>query len=916
MTFLDELAERLINSHGADLKDCAVILPSKRSSLYLKKALSRKIKGTFWAPLTLNFTDLISRYASDDLMDSTSLSFELYEAHKELAGQHAESFDQFYKWGEILLSDFNQIDLYQLEASEVFKDLQNIQELESWSMETHTELQKKYLSFWKGLAPLYYTFNKHLQSKGLTYSGSAYKRVAEQLRESGVTESEFNAIYFCGLNALSPCEIDIINSFKKSMKTEVIWDVDQHYISNPNHEAGHFYRSIIRHNSNLKADNIPDNLDSTDTTITIYESSSTISQAKIAAQILEERPQNNNPESFAIILPDPSMLLPLVHEMPSAVNSANVTMGFPINKTEIFSLLTHVINFQENSKKYETQRKNIFIHHKPFQRFIKHPVLRYLFGEELDRMDYKIRKENKVFIQESDLSDLSIYRSIPTLFQTWTNLSNQPVESLLALIDFLEPRLGEDSGRNKINLQSISQLREVLTKLGQTFCRYPYVEKMSTFKRVFNNICNNHELAFYGEPLSGIQIMGLLESRALDFEELIILSVNEGILPRGRQDNSILPFDLKRHHKLPASKEKDAVLSNHFFRLLQRAKNIHLVYSPLTDRFGSGEKSRFLLQLEEELHKVKISSKKFKTFLAKKPKQDAVRKNAEYIKLLENYFTNNGLSISGINRFITCPLDFYYTYICGIRDDDQVQEEIEDSSMGTIVHGVLEDIYKPFIDQELRAAFLRKSLERVEDLTEQKFKTLLNQKNLYGINYLSKEMAILQIEKVLRADIEDLENGEEIKLLGVELDFSEKLKYNWNGNTIDIKLTGKIDRVDTKNGIVRLIDYKTGTFDNKKLKSLDLNDSFQNASNLELQLAFYAFVYGRSHPNKTITSWIVALKGNKKLYNQGSVKNLPYFGNDFHQAFDSFLKSIIDEMTNEEIDLIHDESSKYCQICD
>jgi len=170
----------------------------------------------------------------------------------------------------------------------------------------------------------------------------------------------------------------IINSFKKSMKTEVIWDVDQHYISNPNHEAGHFYRSIIRHNSNLKANNIPDNLDSTDTTITIYESSSTISQAKIAAQILEERPQNNNPESFAIILPDPSMLLPLVHEMPSAVNSANVTMGFPINKTEIFSLLTHVIKFQENSKKYETQRKNIFIHHKPFQRFIKHPVLRYL----------------------------------------------------------------------------------------------------------------------------------------------------------------------------------------------------------------------------------------------------------------------------------------------------------------------------------------------------------------------------------------------------------------------------------------------------------------------------------------------------------------------------------------------------------
>ncbi len=368
----------------------------------------------------------------------------------------------------------------------------------------------------------------------------------------------------------------------------------------------------------------------------------------------------------------------------------------------------------------------------------------------------------------SDLHKVTLYKDVPALFKRWKDLSTEPVNAILLLLDYLHPRLEKDHDRNKINLQSLSVVKEALLKLGQIVAKYPYISRISTFKRVLNNVVNNHELSFYGEPLSGLQIMGLLESRALDFENLIVLSLNEGVVPRGIHDTSILPYDLKKHHGIPSTREKDAVMSNHFFRLLQRARNVHLIYSPLTDRFGSGEKSRFLLQLEEELKDANISYRKFKTPLGSKPVENIVQKDQLFYSLLEKHLLGKGLSVSALNKFIRCPLDFYYTYICGVREDDNVQEDIEDNSMGIIVHNILEDLYTPYIGQQLNATILRNDLKNISALTENRFKLHLNQKKLLGINYLSKEIAITQIEKVIMADIHDLESGSSIEILGTE----------------------------------------------------------------------------------------------------------------------------------------------------
>jgi len=914
MTFLDEIADRLIESHGHDLKECAVVLPSKRSSLFLKKALSKRISGTFWAPLTFNFTELISRYNQDIILDKTSLSFELFEVYNGLTGDNSESFDQFYKWGEILLSDFNDIDLYQLEAAEVFQDLRNIQALESWDTDTHTELQKRYMSFWKGLAPLYDEFNKHLQIKGFNYTGAVYKKVARQLNESGIEESEFQSLYFCGLNALSPCEIDIIRSFKNNMSTEVIWDLDQHYIENPYHEAGHFYRTITKKFPELQGGEIRNHLNTPNKNITIYEGSSSIAQTKIAAQILEEILPGSAHENCAVVLPEPSLLLPLIHELPMAVQTANVTMGFPINKTEVHSLIIHLISLQENTIKYENNKNDIF-HFKPFQRFIKHPILRGLFQKELEVLDTEIREGNKVFIEGSDLHKVTLYKDMPTLFKRWKNLSTEPVNAILLLLDYLHPRLEKDYDRNKINLQSLSVLKEALLKLGQIVAQYPYISRVSTFKRVFNNVVNNHELSFYGEPLSGLQIMGLLESRALDFDNLIVLSLNEGVIPRGIYDTSILPYDLKKHHGIPSTREKDAVMSNHFFRLLQRARNVHLIYSPLTDRFGSGEKSRFLLQLEEELKDANISYRQFKTPLGSKPDDNTVQKDQLFYDLLEKQLVEKGLSASALNKFIRCPLDFYYTYICGIREDENVKEDIEDNSMGIIVHNILEDLYEPFIGQQLNATVLRNNLKNVAALTESRFKLHLNQKKLLGINYLSKEIAITQVEKVIMSDISDLESGSSIEILGTEQKVKSSFPYQLGSKKIQVNVNGTIDRVDCRNGIIRLIDYKTGSVNEASVKPLDLTTEVTATNGISLQLAFYSYIYGKLDPDVEINSWVIAVKNNKQLLYHGRIKNSISFGVEFRTSFEKYLSKIIDRMTDSEVELVHNPESKYCQVC-
>jgi len=921
MNFLDEVAEQLIENHGSDLKDVAVILPSKRASLFLKKSIAAKLKTTFWAPQTINFSELVNQYQDQIILDKTSLSFELYEVYKIQEGKNAETFDQFYKWGEILLSDFNDIDLYLLDAKEVFRDLRNIQQLESWNTESYTDMQKKYLGFWQKLAPLYYAFKDHLKQKGYTYSGAVYKHVVQQLKLTGIEQNQYSHIYFCGLNGISPSELDIIKTFQRNIPTQIIWDLDAHYVENPFHEAGHFYRKIKSSEADLQGNKPPSNLDVADKKITFYESPSNVGQAKIAAQILEEIAPIISHEKCALVLPDAALLIPVIEELPKTLQEANVTMGFPLDKTEIYSLINHVFNLQDNIQKNQSGNQ-INFHHMPFLRIIKHPILRSLHRAELESIDIEIKRNNKVFIHTKDLENLAIFKACPLLFSKWEDFNSTSFKAILSLIEFLKPSLTADSSASKINLEALHGISESVLKLQHVLSTYPYITKLSTFKRVFSNALKSYEMSFYGEPLSGLQIMGLLETRSLDFENLILLSMNEGIVPKGKHDSSILPYDLKRYHDLPGTNERDAVMANHFFRLIQRAKNVHLIYAPISDGFGPGEKSRFLLQLEQELQQVKIAPqpKRFAIPIGTKNEQLTIEKDSLYFQELENYMVNKGLSVSAINKFIRCPLDFYYSYICGLKEDDSVEEEIEDSTMGSLIHEVLEHIYEPLIDSYLSEERLTLELKRVRTLVEAEFSKKLNQKYLNGHNYISKEIAITQVEKVLQLDIKDLKAGVKILLLGTEKEIQTEFTHDFNGKLIQIKLSGNVDRIDERNGEIRVIDYKTGGVSKDSVPKLNLEVgidgyNFSNKTSKSLQLAYYSYIYGKNNPDKKVTSWIFAIRNTKEITFQGVIKGGDSWGEDFRANFEQALDYIISNISDPDVRIEHLSTSEYCRIC-
>ncbi len=914
MTFLDEVAAQLIENHGKEFQNVAVVLPSKRASLFLKKAIAARLKETFWAPTTLTFSDLVNQFHDQTILDRTSLAFELFEVY-QATEKNPETFDQFYKWGEVLLADYNEIDLYLLEAEDVFRDLRNIHQLESWNMDAFTEMQEKYLGFWQKLGPLYKAFKDHLKAKKLNYSGGIYKQVSQQLKMGSLENSPYNAIYFVGFNAISPSEIDIIQTLKRQVKTEVIWDADKYYVENPHHEAGHFLRTIGAKYPELTRQQTPEILDTPDKKITVYASNTYVGQARIAAQIVSEIAPIVAYEKCALVLPEPSMLIPVLNELPNNLETANVTMGYPLHNTEIVSLVQYILLLQDNIRKQN--ETGIYLHFKPFLRLIKHPVLRGAYSD-LEELEHKIRFQNKVFIQQEDLSQLGLFNDCPGIFKKWDDLNYMPIVALRQLLESLKLILAKDQQSNRINLEAIDIFGEVLSKLEQLLTDYPHITQLSTLRKVINGMVRNHEMSFFGEPLSGLQVMGLLETRCLDFENLILLSVNEGVLPKGKYDSSILPYDLKKYHNLPGTKEHDSVLAYYFFRLIQRARNVHLVYAPVSDGFGPGEKSRFILQLEQELKQAQLKEKTYSVQIGEKLPAKSVVKDLLFYNQLRDYLENEdkGLSVSAINRFIRCPLDFYYTYICGLREENKVEEQIEDSSMGSIVHSVLEDIYRPFLGSPLEITQLLEAKKNVHSKVESKFLAHLNQRKLQGNNYISKEIAITMVERVLDMDIEHLTQGNKITLLGVEESIHTHLEHTAADKQFNVRLIGTVDRIDQFNEEVRVIDYKTGSVNKDSVKPLNLDAEFQSKDEKAVQLAYYSYIYSQIHPETNVSGWIFAIRNSQQVEFKGKVKEFDTHSEEFRDKFKASLLSLLTDMTNSQSPIVHNQASDYCRVCE
>ncbi len=846
--FLDKIATRLLVKFPDGMEGVAVVLPSKRAVVFLKHYLAQKIKKPVFLPEFYSIEEFVEKLSSLQVLDNISLQFRLYQSYLNNPPQKVDSFDDFLNWSNVLLHDFNDIDRNMVDATAIYSNLKDVKELEGWSVEDWslsvdelTPMQSDYISFFGAMINWYHDFKEQLKAENVAYQGMAYRQAAECVDSATIS---WKKVWFVGLNALTKSEQKIINFLKKEDVARVFWDADHFYYDNPMHEAGGFLREQKEQWSEIDFKGVDNYYAKQKESFKVIACPKNITQAKVASEVIRKFSKEDLDNSnTAIVLADEGLLFPVLHNLPSEVKQLNVTMGSPLKGTALFAFVEALFNMQLHAIKY---RHKAF-YYKDVIAVVEHPYFSKL-AEENELSDFKrfITNHNIVFIGKSNIDNF--FKSseiVKSLFILWTTV-NQALEALDSLIGALRLPLVGKTG--SIESEVLSTFYRCLTSLNNLLSVSSFDIELRTLQVIMQQLVANETIPFKGEPLKGVQLMGILESRTLDFKNVIMLSVNEGKLPKGKSVNSFIPYDMKRYFKLPTYSESDAVFSYHFYRLLQRANNITLVYSSVTDDFGSGEKSRFITQL---LSEYKSSEIKEYVYKGEDFEIDEIQPIVVQNKGLESVlkaWATNGVSPSALNRYNNCSLSFYYHYLAKIRVDEQIDEYADSSTLGTAVHNALDKHYpigvleESFIKENTGAILSTIRDEFVEVLSEQGMEEGKNYLSLQIAQKLTKDFLALEQKTIREAAAEN----QQIKVLSKE----ENLDCEINIDGLEFRLIGKADRVDVKGDVVRIIDYKTGMVTPSELKFQEYDELVDNPKRAKaFQLLMYAYIYMKMNPN-------------------------------------------------------------------
>ena len=614
---LEELAERILHEQNSEeLFRLTIVLPSRRAGLFLRKYLLKNIGKPFISPRIITINELVEEIAGIQACNSVILLFELYETYRQIEKSNSEPFELFSKWAQIMLSDFNEIDRYLINAKDLFRDLKNIQEIENWSFNSEelSPSQENYRSFWLQMGDYYEQFKRHSEEKK-RYSGGYIYRKAAGMTEEKVNSFLDNSVYFAGFNAISASEEKIIETLIRHKKAVFITDGDQLYVNNKNHEAGIFIRQLQNKNWFPKT-NFPSCFSDSEKQINIYSTPGNTLQADVAGQILANF-SNEELIQTVLVLADESMLLPVINSLPQNATHVNITMGYSLKNTSLFTFINSLF---ENQRKIKISSEGKIKYYVPDLTDILNnsECIRLTDGKSTEISNQILKISNNYISTEVFTEHCKEFPDILSVVGKWTDSTDEIIKRIITVLEKLHIRC---SGKKSLQLETIFTAIQALKTLQMLLNNYPFCNDLKTLQRLCLQVLKTENIPFFGEPLQGIQILGMLEARALDFKNVIILSVNEGILPQGNNSQSLIPYDLKRFYHLPTWHESDAVFAHHFYRLIQRAENIHLVYNSSADKMGGGEKSRFILQIEEEFRALKnIKIKKiFPKFNKEKP---------------------------------------------------------------------------------------------------------------------------------------------------------------------------------------------------------------------------------------------------------------------------------------------------------
>ncbi|MBS1652848.1 MAG: PD-(D/E)XK nuclease family protein [Bacteroidetes bacterium] len=914
-SFLSLVSNYLYNTYKDNIQNCCIILPNKRASVFLKQNLAAKYNKTIWLPKIYNAEEFITDLSGLDIIENVEQICYLYESYTNVFADAAEPFDKFAKWGQLMLQDFNEIDRYLADATKIYANLKDIKEIENWSLnvESLSITQEEYIFFMTKIGNVYEIFVNNLLNDNKAYQGLAYKIAAKKIQNSKIA-TDYLSFIICGFNALNAAEIKIFDFLDKSKKADFIWDTDAYYLSNKWQESGVFLRKNFELFPKKQPNFISDYYSSNQKNITIVSIPKQVGQVIYAKQKIEEIVQKNESlNSVAIVLANEELLWPLLKVLPiNNVNDINITIEPPIQHSTAYVTAALLIDYQIKV----VDQKNTSIYYKDILHILKGIYIK----QYIHLLDSTINFDDLIkSITSQNASYLSLNRLEKTLDSKFKILkyflfpSKSVYEFCDLLINFFARLIAEEK-KMDLNAEQFLQL-QLMTELQQQFktiknivSKVNYLSNFSNLKYLFKQIVVNNSTAFIGKPTSGLQIMGVLETRTLDFETILFLGVNEGILPSGKSLNSFLPNDLKRAFNLPLYTEKDAIYAYHFYRLLQRSKNIDITYDSNTDNFGKGEKSRFITQLiyeAKQLPNIKIFEK---TAIDSKISQSinpdfVIDINQPLTHKIKNRISPNseftGLSPSSLITLKDCALKFYFKYLLNLPEEDKIEEYAEANTMGTILHNSLEELYKPFLNQKLNEHDLNKQKYFIDSIVNTVYKNIFKSSELSGKNILQEQVIISYIKKYLNYETQFIKNNHNITLKHLEYTLQKDIAIEHNNEIIAVRIKGKVDRIDEQNGDIYIYDYKLSSSSNDKFTFDSFELLFTNKNyDKQLQLFIYAWLYYRCFniSPKKIIPVILPFKPftpKGKFIIDADTKKTLTFTEDILQNFEQELKTFI-----------------------
>lgn len=877
--FLEHIAESLYKEFGNTLNRHCLVFPNRRAGLYFLKYLAKRIEKPVWSPSILTINELFRSYSSLQVAGNEILLFELFKVYNNLK-RPSESFDEFYYWGDMLLNDFDDVDKYLVNASLLFRNVLDIKNIDSqfgglteyqieiikrfWTNFNHdkpTEQKSGFISIWSLLSDLYKEFRDSLRNKNIAYEGMIFREFTENEENICKSDERWDIIHFIGFNALNECEKTLMTRFKDAGKARFYWDYDISYIKEGKlNSAGLFLRENLKKFGN----DMPPGWNyetllskkSPDVYRRVIDTSSDVAQVKLVSHLLEEMPDitRENAHHTAVVLADENLLMPVLTSLPENMGDINITMGHPLKQTLVYTLLRHLMDLQRNSV---VSGGIIRFNYKDVISILKHPLLSHIAGEPENELIKEIVKNNLARIPEDQFAKnetLSVVFKKPL---TPPELSDY-FKNILSLIATKNEAIDKSQDINIRNefiyrvVLSINRLEAILKSTEVSFTPATYINILDRMLRM-------QSVPFSGEPLTGIQIMGILETRTLDFKNLIILSVNEGILPAISAGSSFIPFSLREAFGLPSVNHQESIYAYHFYRLLQRAENVTLIYNSNSEGLRSGEMSRFITQMKyDELLRPDFLDLSFSITTAVHH-NESLQREEEHSKQLESLFLSpdkgRALSPSALNTWLSCRMKFFFRYISRLKEPDSISADIDPAMLGNILHEIMKNIYQPYTGSDISKEMLTAIVKKDEFLSGT-ITRAVNDKykagrpdSASGNELIISDVLMAYLKKILYSDIAIAP----FSITNLEDSFVFELALKLDGVQTKILTGGKVDRIDKVSGITRIVDYKTGTVSEYVSSISDLfADDRKKDDDGWLQTLLYCEAYLFSNPGSIV----------------------------------------------------------------